>query len=250
MNNMTHIQKIRKALVTSLLLSASGTWGQAADSLKGDVGAALYRTPAITHTTQGSNTVLPYVYADYGQFYARINTLGYKAMPLGAGHLEVSARVTVEGYKSAQAGIGDRSSPLPIGLGTFQKTSYGAFFAYSFYDSSSGGNLVDLMYAAKFRVAGISFYPQLGVERRSAKYVQHLYGVSPTEATASSLSAYSAQSSISPNLGLTAEYALNDNYSVTYQLRKKWFDTGITNSPLVTAHSQTTSFLALTRSFK
>jgi outer membrane protein len=250
MNNMTHIQKIRNALVTSLLLSATGTWAQAADSLKGDVGAALYRTPAITRTTQGSNAVLPYVYADYGPFYARINTLGYKAMPLGAGHLEVSARVTVDGYKSAQAGIGDRSSPLPIGLGTFQKTAYGAFFAYSFYDPRSGGNLVDLMYAAKFRMAGISFYPHLGVERRSAKYAQHLYGVSASEATASGLSAYSAQSSISPNLGFTAEYALNDNYSVTYQLRKKWFDTGITNSPLVDTHSQTTSFLALTRSFK
>jgi outer membrane protein len=106
------------------------------------------------------------------------------------------------------------------------------------------------MYAAKFQVAGVNFYPQLGVERRSAKYVQHLYGVSAAEASASALSAYSAQSSTSPNLGLTAEYPLNDNYTVSYQLRKKWFDTAITSSPLVNTHSQTTSFLALTRSFK
>jgi MipA family protein len=247
---LTKHQTLQATLFSVVLMCASSVCAQTEYTLKGDVGAALYRTPGITRSMEGSNAVLPYAYADYGPFYARINTLGYKAMPLGAGHLELAARVTLEGYKSSQAGIVDRTSPLPIGLGTFQKTAYGAFFAYGFYAPNSGGSLVDLMYAAKFQVAGVNFYPQLGVERRSAKYVQHLYGVSTAEAVASGLSAYSAQSSTSPNLGLTAEYALNQNYTLSYQLRKKWFDTGITNSPLVTAHSQTSSFLALTRSFK
>ncbi len=247
---LTKRKTLQATLLSVAFICSSSVCAQPEHTLKGDVGVAVYRTPAITHTTESANTVLPYTYADYGPFYARINTLGYKAMPLGAGHLEVSARVTLEGYKSSQAGIRERTSPLPVGLGTFQKTAYGAFFAYGFYDPNSGGSLVDLMYAAKFQLAGVNFYPQVGVERRSAKYVQHLYGVSAAEATASGLSAYSAQSSTSPNLGLTAEYLLNDNYTVSYQLRKKWFDTAITSSPLVNTHSQTTSFLALTRSFK
>jgi outer membrane protein len=247
---LTKRKTLQATLFSVAFICASSVCAQTEYTLKGDVGAAVYRTPAITHTTENGNTVLPYAYADYGPFYARINTLGYKAMPLGAGHLELAARVTLEGYKSSQAGISERTSPLPIGLGTFQKTAYGAFFAYGFYDPNSGGSLADLMYAAKFQVAGVNFYPQLGVERRSPKYVQHLYGVSAAEASASGLSAYSAQSSTSPNVGFTAEYALNQNYSVSYQLRKKWFDTSITNSPLVIAHSQTTSFLAFTRSFK
>lgn len=247
---LTKRKTLQATLFSVAFICASSVCAQTEYTLKGDVGAAVYRTPAITHTTENGNTVLPYAYADYGPFYARINTLGYKAMPLGAGHLELTARVTLEGYKSSQAGISERTSPLPIGLGTFQKTAYGAFFAYGFYDPNSGGSLADLMYAAKFQVAGVNFYPQFGVERRSAKYVQHLYGVSAAEASASGLSAYSAQSSTSPNVGFTAEYALNQNYSVSYQLRKKWFDTSITNSPLVIVHSQTTSFLALTRSFK
>jgi outer membrane protein len=247
---LTKRKTLQATLLSVAFICASSVCAQTGYTLKGDVGAAVYRTPAITHTTENGNTVLPYAYADYGPFYARINTLGYKAMPLGDGHLELAARVTLEGYKSSQAGISERTSPLPIGLGTFQKTAYGAFFAYGFYDPNSGGSLADLMYAAKFQVAGVNFYPQLGVERRSAKYVQHLYGVSAAEASASGLSAYSAQSSTSPNVGFTAEYALNQNYSVSYQLRKKWFDTSITNSPLVIAHTQTTSFLALIRSFK
>lgn len=244
-----HSFKTRSIVLGCLIFCTTGAGAQDTHALQGDLGVAVYRTPAITRTTDSSTTALPYAYADYGPFYARINTLGYKTMPLGAGHLEISARVTLEGYKSAQAGIGDRTSPLPIGFGTFQKTDYGAFFAYSFYDPNSGGHLLDLMYAAKFRAAGLHFYPQFGFERRSAKYVQHLYGVSAAEAASSGLASYSAQSSLSPNLGLTAEYPLAKNLSLTYQVRKKWFDSAVTNSPLVTSKSQTSSFLALTHNF-
>ena len=108
------------------------SWAQDAYTLQGYVGGAVYRTPAMTRTADSAKALLPYAYADYGPFYARINTLGYKAMPLGVGHMEISARVTLEGDKSAKAGV--------------------------------------------------SFYPQLGWERRSAKYLQHLYGISTYQA--------------------------------------------------------------------
>ena len=245
-----NIAKLATTLVVTSLLGSSMAFAQNEYILKGDVGAAVYRTPAITRTSDSSNAVLPYVYADYGPFYARINTLGYKAVPLGAGHLELATRITLEGYTSAQAGMTDRASPMPVGVGTFQKTAYGAFFAYAFHDTKSGGSLLDLTYAAKFHVAGFSVYPQLGVERRSAKYVQHLYGVSAAESLASGLTAYAGQSDIAPNAGITLSYPLSTQYSVTYQLRKKWFDTGITDSPLVQSKSQRTSFLALTREFQ
>lgn len=245
-----NIAKLASTLVVTSLLGSSMAFAQNEYILKGDVGAAVYRTPAITRTADSSNAVLPYVYADYGPFYARINTLGYKAMPLGAGHLELATRITLEGYTSAQAGMTDRESPMPVGVGTFQKTAYGAFFAYAFHDTKSGGSLLDLTYAAKFNVAGFSVYPQLGVERRSAKYVQHLYGVSAAESVVSGLTAYAGHSDIAPNAGITVSYPLSAQYSLTYQLRKKWFDTGITDSPLVQSKSQRTSFLALTREFQ
>lgn len=242
--------KLASTLALTSWLGSSIAFAQNEYALKGDVGAAMYHTPAITRTTDSTNSVLPYVYADYGPFYARINTIGYKAMPLGAGHLELATRITLEGYASAQAGIADRASPMPVGVGTFQKTAYGAFFAYAFHDTQSGGRLLDLMYVAKFNLAGLSIYPQLGVEHRSAKYVQHLYGVSAAESAASGLRSYAAQSDATPNAGITVSYPLTTNYSVTYQFRKKWFDTGITDSSLVQGKSQSTSFLALTREFQ
>jgi len=242
--------KLALTLAVTSLLGASNALAQNEYALKGDVGAAVYRTPAITRTADSNNAVLPYVYADYGPFYARINTVGYKAMPLGAGYLELATRITLEGYASAQAGIADRASPMPVGVGTFQKTAYGAFFAYAFHDTQSGGGLLDFTYAAKFNVAGFSVYPQLGVERRSAKYVQHLYGVSAAESVSSGLAAYAGQSDVAPNAGITVSYPLTAQYSVSYQFRKKWFDTGITDSPLAQSKDQRTSFLALTREFQ
>ena len=246
----SNISKVASTLVLTTVFGASMAYAQSEYLIKGEAGAAMYHTPAITRTADNSNTLLPYVYADYGSFYARINTLGYKAMPLGAGHLELATRITLEGYATAQAGIADRASPMPVGVGTFQKTTYGAFFAYAFHDPQSGGSLLDLMYAAKFNVAGLSIYPQLGVERRNAKYVQHLYGVSAAESVASGITPYAGQSDIAPNAGVTVSYPLTPNYSVTFQFRKKWFGTGVTESPLVEGKSQSTSFLALTREFR
>jgi outer membrane protein len=51
-------------------------------------------------------------------------------------------------------------------------------------------------------------------------------------------------------LGFAIEYPLLNNYSLTLQVRKKWLDNSITDSPLVTSKSQVSSFLSLTRSFK
>jgi outer membrane protein len=101
----------------------------------------------------------------------------------------------------------------------------------------------------KFRVGLVTVYPQIGVERRSAKYVQHLYGVTATESAATQMGAYAPSSSVSPNAGVTLQYPLSARTNLTYQVRKKWLDASIADSPLVNAKSQTTSFLAITRSF-
>ena len=229
-----------------LVLSASVC---AQSRLQGDVGLAIYDTPAIARKVEHSHALLPYVYADYGPFYARINTLGYKLTPMGMGHLEVATRITLEGYSSTQAGIARRAQPMPLGLGTFQKTPWGGVFVYDFVDPTSGGNLFDATYVAKLNWGGLSVYPQVGVERRSAKYVQHLYGVSASEATASQLASYNPTSSVNTVAGVTLQYPLNADYGLTVQWRKRWLDASMSDSPLVAVKSQTTSFVAISRSF-
>jgi len=222
---------------------------QEAARLQGDAGLALYNTPPITRTADKSNTVLPYVYADYGNFYARVNTFGYKAMPLGNGHLELAARVSVEGYRAADRGIGNRSNPVPVGVGTLQETPYGAFFLYGFHDSVSGGTLLDLMYAAEMNAGPIQVYPQLGLEHRSARYLQHLYGVSATEAAQSGLSSYAPGHASSPYLGLALEYPLPNQLKLSFQITKRWLGRSMTDSPLINTSTQTSGLLALMHVF-
>jgi outer membrane protein len=222
------------------------------DGLKliGDVGVANYRTPAITRSDQKNNVVLPYVYADYGHWYARVDTFGYKIAPMSAGHLEFATRISFEDFQPANAGVDRRSRPKPLGIGTFQETTYGAFFLYAFRDAASGGMLLDATYAAEFVFADWHFYPQLGVERRDQKYVGKLYGVDAAEAQRSGLAAYSPKSSTSPNAAIAAEYPFADHLKLTVQVRKRWLDKAIQDSPLVNAKQQISSFVAVTKTFE
>jgi outer membrane protein len=219
-------------------------------NLIGDVGVASYRTPAITRSNQKNDAVLPYVYADYGNWYARVDTFGYKMTPIGAGHVEIATRISFEDYQPINAGIDRRSRPKPLGLGTFQETPYGAFFLYAFRDVTSDGTLLDASYAAEFVVGNFHFYPQLGVEQRSQKYVGKLYGVDATEAQRSGLTAYSPKSSTSPNAAIAAEYPFADHLKLTVQVRKRYLDKAIQDSPLVNAKQQTSGFVAVTRTLE
>jgi outer membrane protein len=216
----------------------------------GDVGAANYTTPAITRSNQKNNVLLPYVYADYENWYARVDTFGYKIATMGVGHLEIATRISFEDFQPVNAGIDRRARPKPLGVGTFQETPYGAFFFYAFRDTTSGGMLLDATYAAEFVFADWHFYPQFGVEQRDQKYVGKLYGVDSIEAQRSGLTAYSPKSSTSPNIAMAAEYPFADHLKLTVQLRKRYLDKAIQDSPLVNAKQQTSGFVAVTKTFE
>jgi len=222
--------------------------------LTGDVGGAVYGTQSLIRGKNNEATVLPYLFADYGRFFARVDTLGIKTLPIGNGYLELLGRVSQEGWRANSAplvGLTDRKRPLPVGIGTFQQTPYGALMVNAFVDAgSSGGSLLEATYAAEVKLGSLSLYPQLGVERRSAKYANYLYGVTPAESAASGYAAYNAVASTAPVLGLAADYSLTENWIVNLQLRRKWQDSAITNSPLVVRKTNDTAYMGLSYRFK
>ena len=218
--------------------------------LVGEVGRAAFQTGNVTKSEEGGVNVLPYAYATYGNIFARIDTLGIKVLPIAYGNLEISTRISLEGYKLKNtSSIRNISNPTPIGISTSQLTPYGAFFAHGFYDPSSGGTLLDLSYAAKFKAGSFTLFPQLGIEKRSTKYVQHLYGLKPQDSFANP-NGYSPGSSIGTSLGMTVDYPLNNNNSLKFNLRNKWLDKSITDSPLISSKSQMNGFIAITHDFK
>jgi len=236
-----------------VLLSCMALSAPAQERLTGDVGGAVYSTQKIVHSTGSQSLTLPYAYFDYGRFYTRVDTLGVKTLRLGDGYLELAGRISLEGFATdapALHCIAARANPLPLGVGTYQETPWGAIFAYSFYDKTSGGMLHELTYAAEFQVGAVTVYPQLGIEHRTQKYVQHLYGVSSQEALASGLGAYRATASDTPVLAMAFEWPVDEAWHVNVQWRRRWLDRAITQSPVVFTQRQDSGFLDLTRSFK
>lgn len=222
------------------------------DRFVGEAGGMLVGARPLVQGRTGSVTALPYVYGDWGRFYARVDTLGIKTLALGQGHLELAARVSTEGFKardSAFPAVGDRSSPVPIGVGTFQRTSVGGIFAYALHDSKSDGQLLELTWAGRVPLGAATLYPQLGLEHRTAAYVQHLYGVSTAQAAASGLSAYRAGASIVPVVSLHAAVPLNGPWALQLQMRYRRWDDVVRQSPLVERSSQLSAYVALTHTW-
>jgi len=251
---------ISKVLLANLALAATQLQAQEAppDRFVGDLGVAVYSTSALIKSKDTTTTVLPYVYGDWGRFFARVDTLGAKIMPLGLGHLEGVLRISQEGYDANTTllkGISSRSQPMPIGLGTFQRTSLGGVFVYAMHDLNSGGNAVDVTYGARLELGSIKVYPQAGLEYRSQAYVQHLYGVSAIEAATSlaaggRMTAYTAGAATTPVIGMAATVPLSGPWSLQLQWRHKWLDSAVKNSPLAGAAIQNTGFAGLSYEFK
>jgi outer membrane protein len=236
--------------VSALLVGGQVAFAQAPDqdAFKGDLGLGAYRIDNIAGAGEGA-ALFPYIYGDWGRWYGRVDTFGYKAVPMGYGHLELSTRISFEGYRPVQSGLGKRASPRLLGVGTFQETPVGGFFLYAFHDTVSGGAMLDATYAAEFQWRALTVYPELGLTRRSASYVQHLYGVSGAESALASVPAYMAGASTVPNAGWAMEWKLGGDYKWVGEFKRRWLDRGISQSPLVQKATQNSVLLAVVRAY-
>lgn len=214
-------------------------------TLSGDIGAGMLATQGMAPGRRERISAVPYVYADFGPLFAREDTFGVKLLPLGWGSLELVGRISTEGADSAGPRTPSRRNPRPVGVGTFQETPWGGVFVDVFGDTVSGGSLVEASYAAQWDAGPVSFYPQVGVARRSARYVDHLYGVSAAQASATGERPYAARASTAPLLALSAEWTLAPHWAVVANVQRESFDRAIDDSPRVARSSRTTWLLAL-----
>jgi outer membrane protein len=93
----------------------------------------------------------------------------------------------------------------------------------------------------------LTVYPELGLTRRSNRYVQHLYGVSAEQAALGGVQSYVPGSSVVPNAGWAMEWPINDHYKWVAEVKRRWLDRSITQSPLVLHKTQDSVLLSLTR---
>lgn len=223
------------------------------DRFTGDVGLGVYARTGIVRGAGSATLALPYVYGDWGRFFGRTDTFGVKTLPVGLGHLELVARVSTEGFDadtSELRGLRDRSNPLPIGVGTFQRTPLGGVFLYALHDFTSGGHYLEGTWGTRFDAGPVALYPLLGVEYRSGAFVRHLYGIDAAESAASGYAAYAPGGSTVPMAGLAASVRISGPWMLQAQWRHRWLDDAIGDSPIVSARSQDSGHVAVTYEFR
>jgi outer membrane protein len=238
------------AMLTLVATSVAHAQADDAAHWSGDIGIGVQVTQASAPGASARRWLLPYVYGDRGPVFVREDTLGIKTLPIGWGALELVARVSTEGNDADGPGLSHRSNPRPVGLGTFQETPWGGLFVDAFVDTNSGGTLLEASYAAEVPLGRLTLYPQAGIERRSARYVAHLYGVSAAEAASRSETAYAPGASTTPLLQLSAELPLVGPWVALAHVQVERFDRAVRDSPRVDSHSRASALIALAWRFK
>jgi outer membrane protein len=222
--------------------------------IDGDIGLGDYYTHSIIHGKANEYSVLPYLDVDYARMFARIDTLGIKTLTLGNGNLELTGRISQDGFNSNSPnlrGIENRETPIPLGIGTLQITPLGGFLVNVFHDvRRSQGNLFEAIYGGEVDFPRVTFYPMAGIEYESAKYVRYYYGISPDEAISSQYSSYQPAGTLNKFLGLISDIRLNDTYHLNGHFRRKWLGESIQLSPIVSQKYQDTAYLTLSYRFK
>jgi outer membrane protein len=239
-------------LVLAALVSSAGAGAQVSQPVhwSGDLGLGVERTQSSAPGASARTWVLPYAYGDLGRLFVREDTVGARLVPLAWGALELVARVSTEGSEGDGPGLAHRSNPRPVGLGTFQETPWGGVFIDAFVDTNSGGTLLEASYAGELVLGRVTLYPQVGVARRSARYVGHLVGITPAAARATGQPAYAPGASTTPVFQLSGELPLAGAWVLLAHAQVEAFDRALRDSPRVASRSRSSALVALAWRFQ
>jgi len=225
------------------------------DHIVGDIGAAVYSSNMHIGTEGVQSLVLPYAFFDYQRFFARIDEVGIKTFKMGYGYFEIIGKIDLNTYKVKSPFTGNsinKSDPIPLGVGTYQETPIGGFFANAYHDfGKSNGALYELLYFAEVEtVKKVVVYPEVGIERQSSQYANYYYGISAGESNSTGYNPYTAPATNNLLAGFMVEIPVVDNWYINLYGRRKWMGNGINNSPVMNKSFQDNVFAALAYRFK
>lgn len=223
--------------------------------LIGDIGGAVYTSNLHIGAEGTQSLILPYAFFDYQRFFTRIDQAGIKTVKMGYGYLEFAGKISFDSYKvksTINSNTINKSDPIPLGVGTFQDTPIGGFFANAYYDfGKSKGALYELSYFGELEaIQKIVIYPQFGIERQSSKYANYYYGLSSGESIATGYQSYVASASTNLFAGMMIEVPVTEQWFINVYSRRKWMGSSINNSPVMNRPFQDMIFTALAYRFQ
>jgi len=156
-----------------------------------------------------------------------------------------------EGDSIFFTGMEKRKSSLDMGLGLVYENDNWKFQSRAMYDilGRSNGYEVTAQVGKVFRAGPLFFEPSVGVSYMDDSLVNYYYGVRKNEANAIR-PAYQGKEVVNTTLGISfATPILFDGFTRA-GIEYTWFESGITDSPLVNDDASLGVFIAYSRFFK
>jgi outer membrane protein len=173
---------------------------------------------------------------------------GYQLFRMGGWSLGPVLQPRFDGYEADDsrylAGMKDRDLTLDGGVGLTWRTKWG-LIGLSWITDLLGkhhGQELEFSYTAILPYAGFDFIPSAGLRYKSDNLVDYYYGVRTSEARAGR-PAYEATEAVDPFVRLAVRRKLGGKWSLLGAVQYEWFDSEITDSPIVD-RSNDVSFVA------
>lgn len=176
------------------------------------------------------------------RFFAKNNSLNFRLKSFD--NFSVGLTLTGQGglltdedeYRdnARLAGLRERDEFSEAGLYLYHTTPLGRFKLHLLDEISDeyDGQSASLSYTFDLKAGDWNINPYAGFGWMSHEKVNHLYGVSAAEATASR-AAYNPDSALNYFTGVRARYEIDKHWDLNLNTGAAWFDSAVSDSPIV-----------------
>lgn len=228
-------------VIVSLLLSASFATAVQAEENESSfmLGLGVSSGESIYKGVGTETEVIPVIAYEKGSFFLHGPTLGYHFIDTDTLKVSALANYRMEGYDASDsadlAGMTDREGAFELGVTAAYETDYGEWSATVLSDVSNEheGYELELGWEKHIHLSqNWTLSPEASIAYRSDDMNTYYYGVTAAEATAQR-AAYTAGSDTIYEIGVNAQYAIDEQQSIRVGASYQHFGDEISNSSIV-----------------
>jgi len=229
-------------LISALMASASAQAAELGENpnewqVAAGVGVGIERSP---YKGVGTETnVLPLLMVEKGPFYLHGGELGYQMIRADQMTISLLANYRLEGYDASDSrdlnGMADRDGAFELGARGEMETDFGALSLTVLADVSDehDGYEVELGWGTEYMLSPrLMLEPSIAYSYRSKDLNNYYFGVRASEANAQR-AAYTADAGGLWDLGVAANYMLDEQQSIRGQLGVTVYGDEISDSSIV-----------------
>lgn len=246
---------IKKLLLSLAVLSPLSTLAEKPKDTTGFLyGLGLSTNKEIYKGYNRRNLILPII----GYRGEKLNVFGpfvsYEVEEFAGVKVLVQAAPRFQGFDDTDSyifkGMAERKFSMDAGIGfNYKKNNWKVSFSSMFdvFNRSNGMELSSSVSYA-FSYGPVFIEPRITFSYLDTNHVDYYYGVGQEEVS-TDRAEYLGESALNPGIGLTISTPIFLGGFTQLNFQRTWFDSGITDSPLVEDHSNLIVRLLYTRTF-